>query len=65
MRVPSCGEKNVCDPVAAITDNGASPGAFGVPQYFGLSGKQFAIEVFVLARGGLEHDVGPEHHVRD
>ena len=30
-----------------------------------LGGKQFAIDVFVLARGGLEHDVGTERRVRD
>lgn len=58
-------EKNVCDPVAAVTDNGAAQGAIGASQYFTLGGKQFALDVFVLARGGLEHDVGPERRVRE
>jgi hypothetical protein len=30
-----------------------------------LGGKQFAIDVFVLARGGLEHDVVPERRIRE
>jgi len=65
MTTVSLREKNVCDPVAAVTDNGASQGAIGASQCFTLGGKQFAFDGFVLARGGLEHDVGPERRVRE
>ena len=65
MSITLAREKNVCDPVARVTDRSASSGAFGASQHIILGGKQFAFDLSVLARGGLEHDVGPEHTVRD